>query len=143
MTTDGPDNGFASRLKAERVRLRLSQIEVATSAGIAKPTQVAYEQGVRTPTIDYLLPLESLGFDVTYLLRGVRARRHASNDLDWKLLAEIHETVRNWCASKGLELTAGEEIEIAREFYDRFALEQVEAAAVDRVLNLILSKRAA
>ena len=123
--------------------MRLSQGEVATAAGIAKPTQVAYEQGVRTPTIDYLLPLEELGFDLTYLLRGVRAPRHVSRDLDWKMLSKIHVTVRNWCTSKGLKLTAEEEIEIAREFYDRFVLHEVELDAVDRVLTLIHSKRVA
>jgi transcriptional regulator with XRE-family HTH domain len=139
----GPEEGFASRLRAERIRLRLSQGEVAAAAGIAKPTQVAYEQGVRTPTIDYLLPLEASGFDVTYLLRGVRAPKHVSKELDWQMLTEIRVAVRNWCNGKGLELTVQEEQEIARELYDRFVLETVEPAAVDRVLTLIYSKRSA
>lgn len=143
MAKPGLQEGFSARLRAERIRLRISQGELATAAGIAKPTQVAYEQGVRTPTIDYLLPLEESGFDVTYLLRGVRAPQYVSKELDWQMLTNIHVAVRNWCTSKGLELTAQEESEIAREFYDRFVLQEIEPAAVDRVLTLIYSKRVA
>jgi transcriptional regulator with XRE-family HTH domain len=136
-TSDDPSS-FATRLRTERKRLRLTQSEVADKAGINRRTQVAYENTERTPTLDYLPVLASMGFDVAFVLYGVREARHASRSFNWKLLSEIHSAIRSWCDGKNIELTPQEEIELARALYDQFAFEgQVEPEAVERMLTLL------
>ena len=61
---------FAARLKAERSRLGLSQIELAERIGVGRSSQKAYENGTTFPTADYLLKARALGVDVVFLLTG-------------------------------------------------------------------------
>jgi transcriptional regulator with XRE-family HTH domain len=58
------------RLKEERLRLGLDQKELAAKLGIAVTTQLGYEKGHRSPTANYLATVETLGFDVLYVLTG-------------------------------------------------------------------------
>ena len=135
---------FASRLRSERLRLGLSQGAVAEAAGIAKPTEVAYELGSRTPNVEYVHSLAALGFDVWFVMYGVRSARHASKVFNWAMLSEIHVAVRSWCKDKELELMPQEEMELAHALYDQFIAEDVvEPAAVDRMLTLVTSRRVA
>ena len=144
MTTGEEVEGFALRLRAERLRLGASQGEVAARVGVAKPTQVAYEQGSRTPSIGYLVRLAELGVDVWFVLFGVRESRHASQAFNWNLLSQIHSAVSNWCQSKDIELTALEEIEVGRLLYDQFLGEAcIDLGVVDRMMAVATSRRAA
>ncbi|WP_366520965.1 helix-turn-helix transcriptional regulator [uncultured Desulfovibrio sp.] len=61
---------FSARLKEERKRLGLKGIEVAQLVGISRETQSLYENGKRTPDVEYLAKLHSAGFDALYLLTG-------------------------------------------------------------------------
>ena len=64
---------FFERLKAERVRLRLSQAAMAEAGGVGLNSQSNYENGHRSPDAAYLERIAALGVDIAYLVTGVRA----------------------------------------------------------------------
>lgn len=71
---------FGERLREERARLKLNQIEFGELGGVSKNAQFSYEKGERRPDVDYLMALLPHGVDVHYLLTGVHAG-HAESPL--------------------------------------------------------------
>ncbi|OCR22465.1 hypothetical protein AFK24_25575 [Pseudomonas syringae] len=63
---------LAKRLRSEREAQGLSQREVATMGNIQANAQGHYENGQRWPRADYLSLIHSAGFDVQYIITGVR-----------------------------------------------------------------------
>jgi len=63
---------LAKRLRSERMRLRLSQAELAVLGGVQANAQGLYEKGSRIPRADYLGCLAALGMDVLFIITGVR-----------------------------------------------------------------------
>ncbi len=64
---------FCDRLKEERKRLGLNQMDVAVHAGVSKTTQFNYEKGDRQPDATYLAAIAELGMDINYLITGSRS----------------------------------------------------------------------
>ncbi|KXJ49982.1 MAG: hypothetical protein AXW15_05805 [Neptuniibacter sp. Phe_28] len=64
---------FFDRLKEERKRLGLNQMDVAKHAGVSKTTQFNYEKGDRQPDSEYLAAVAELGMDISYLVTGSRS----------------------------------------------------------------------
>ncbi|MGE4302486.1 MAG: XRE family transcriptional regulator [Novosphingobium sp.] len=58
------------RLRAERSRLGLSQVEFGKLGGVSKNTQMAYENGTSPITLDYLGKVSEHGVNVGYVLSG-------------------------------------------------------------------------
>ena len=67
---------ISDRLREERLRLGLSQTELAEKAGIAKNTQHNYEKGIRQPDAAYLTAVADAGVDILYVIRGLRTPGH-------------------------------------------------------------------
>lgn len=67
---DDPQQGVGLRLRAERERLRVSQEELGNRAGRNKQTQLRYENGLNSPTAEYLHELAKQGVDIGYVLTG-------------------------------------------------------------------------
>ncbi|WP_240349411.1 helix-turn-helix domain-containing protein [Halomonas binhaiensis] len=61
---------FHERLKAERLRMQLSQEKFAQLAGVSNRSQANYESGDRKPQIDYIEALADAGVDTLYLMTG-------------------------------------------------------------------------
>lgn len=61
------------RLKSERLRLGKSQIKFAEEMGVSSRTQMHYESGERCPDLVYLEKAVKSGFDLVYVVTGVRA----------------------------------------------------------------------
>jgi transcriptional regulator with XRE-family HTH domain len=62
---------IGKRIKAERLRLSLSQTEFAELGGLTKQAQVNYESGRRVPDILYLLRVkEKTKIDLNFILTG-------------------------------------------------------------------------
>lgn len=61
---------FADRLARERVRLGLSQLEMAGLGGVALRTYANYESGDREPGVSALASWGKHGADVLYLITG-------------------------------------------------------------------------
>ncbi|MBX9612446.1 MAG: helix-turn-helix transcriptional regulator [Burkholderiales bacterium] len=64
--------GIGVRLQSERTRLNLTQEGVASAVEMTKQAIGSYERGVRSPGAELLARLAKMGFDVTYVLTGVR-----------------------------------------------------------------------
>lgn len=69
------------RLKEERKRLGLTQEAMGLACGVAKRTQILFEQDAHLPGGAYSVAADELGVDVTYVLVG-RRERLAEADAD-------------------------------------------------------------
>jgi phage repressor protein C with HTH and peptisase S24 domain len=64
--------GASARLKEERVRVGLNQIDFGKRVMVSKNTQMAYENGSSPITLDYLSRAAEAGVDTVYVLTGER-----------------------------------------------------------------------
>lgn len=69
---------ISERLREERVRLGLNQVEFGALGGVKKLAQINYEKGERVPDGSYLAAVAAAGADVLYILTGQRANPPAS-----------------------------------------------------------------
>lgn len=63
---------IAKRLREERVRLGLSQDEMAKLGGVTGRSQRNYESGARLPDAAYLAAIGARDVDLQYVLSGIR-----------------------------------------------------------------------
>jgi transcriptional regulator with XRE-family HTH domain len=63
---------IARRLHSERVRVGLTPAALAEKTQVSRATQVSYEFGNTSPTIEYLCKLREIGVDTIYVLTGQR-----------------------------------------------------------------------
>ena len=63
-----------NRLKEERKRLGLSQEAMGLACGVAKRTQILFEQDAHLPGGAYFVAADGLGMDLTYVMVGRRDR---------------------------------------------------------------------
>ncbi len=61
---------FGTRLKAERVRLGLTQTAMAELAGVRANAQLGYEKDNSSPSAEYLASLVKHGLDINFLFHG-------------------------------------------------------------------------
>jgi transcriptional regulator with XRE-family HTH domain len=113
-----------ARLKEERLRVGMSQQDLANHALVHRQTQVNYERSLKPPPPDYLEAVGKIGIDVEYVVTGYRAAdgkqlHQAKNALLVMLLralgysdvdGHINEAVAVWNDDKpgpGMEGLAG------------------------------------
>lgn len=66
-----PDHlSIGGRLRAERKRLRLSQVETGAFAGCTSSTITDWELGRTSPTANALAELAAAGFRIEYIVTG-------------------------------------------------------------------------
>lgn len=63
---------ISDRLREERKRLGLNQVELGAVGGVKKLAQINYESGERQPDAGYLAAIAAAGADVRYILTGER-----------------------------------------------------------------------
>lgn len=63
---------IGDRLRVERLRLAITQEEMAKAGGVARSAQANYEKGERHPDSQYLTSIHSVGVDIYYVLTGLR-----------------------------------------------------------------------
>ena len=138
MSNDALAEDWPKRLKSERLRVKLTQADLARHVDVSGSTQVAYEQGVRTPGLGYLVALQGIGIDAWYVMFGIRAERRAADAFDWTLFAEIQEAITEWCSVRELELPPRRFLEVSRLLYEQFISErEVQPDAIERILKLV------
>lgn len=64
---------LGERLKIERERLGMNQVDFAELAETTKNSQIKYEKGLISPKADYLLAVSQAGVDLMYVLTGKRS----------------------------------------------------------------------
>lgn len=65
---------IGSRLKEERVRLGMSQTQLAALGGVGKMSQINYEKDVRSPNGEYFSALSNAGVDIQYVITGEQTK---------------------------------------------------------------------
>ena len=91
-------NKFSKRLKEERQRLSMTQEEFGAAAGVRRATQYLYERAERTPSVEYLARITSVGADLSYLISGVRSPKTGGKlCLDPEVLASVLRTADDIC----------------------------------------------
>lgn len=68
-----------NRLKEERKRLGMTQEAMGLACGVAKRTQILFEQDAHLPGGAYFVAADELGVDVAYVLVGRRDRLSESD----------------------------------------------------------------
>ena len=61
---------YGSRLKQERLRLCLTQKQLASAGGVGRHAQGFYERDITQPRADYLAAITLVGIDVLYIITG-------------------------------------------------------------------------
>lgn len=72
----GSDNKFVSfgeRLRTERLRIGMQQLELADACEVARKTLSVWEKGEQTPNAAVLARMAAAGIDVLYVVTGQRA----------------------------------------------------------------------
>lgn len=72
----GLDNKFVSfgaRVRSERTRIGMQQLELAEACGVARKTLSVWEKGEQTPNAAVLERMALVGVDVLYIVTGQRA----------------------------------------------------------------------
>jgi len=65
---------IGGRLRAERLRLEMSQEAFGLIAGVTKQAQINYEKDHRHPDSRYLASMAGSGVDVLYVITGQRSQ---------------------------------------------------------------------
>ncbi|RJG05264.1 XRE family transcriptional regulator [Noviherbaspirillum cavernae] len=72
-TPPGIPPGLGLRLKEERKRLGLNQVELAQIGGVGRLAQLQYESEASAPTTRYLSAIGAAGVDLVYLISASKA----------------------------------------------------------------------
>jgi transcriptional regulator with XRE-family HTH domain len=124
---------FAERLRLERMKLRMTQTDMAQLAGVSKTSQISYESGGSLPDASYLAKLAEGGLDVQWLLVGRRTPVQ-----DWDLAAEIFELIEEWSVSRNRPTSTTEKFALLENLYRQFSADQhIDEKAVARTLKLV------
>ena len=73
---------IGARLKAERVRLGLSQGTMGKIGGVQTNAQGLYENGARFPRADFLAKVAAAGVDVLFVITGERTQKASANSAE-------------------------------------------------------------
>lgn len=85
---------FGNRLREERKKLGLTQVEAAEKCGIERETWGKYERGIFMPGGDVLISFLGLGVNVSYLFSPEEQSRKAESNLakEERSLLEAYRT---------------------------------------------------
>lgn len=126
---------IAKNIKSERVRLELTQSQMAAFGGVSKATQLAYETGVTKPDAVYLSKIRKIGVDTELVLSGTKR----APGVNWQLIEEIVEIMAEWQNERAEPISTSEQVRLMRILYSQFCQnEHVD----DEIVNLVLGKNA-
>ena len=63
---------YGDPLKNERLRLKLTQAQLADAGGVGRHAQSCYERDITLPRADYLAAITLQGIDTVYIITGRR-----------------------------------------------------------------------
>ncbi|BAN51427.1 helix-turn-helix domain-containing protein [Metapseudomonas resinovorans] len=131
---------IGERLKSERDRLGLSQLEMCALTGVSRKTQFNYENGERFPDALYLETLMKKGLDVLYVLSGDRmeeAHAASTTPIDEELLSQIIEGMELLLTKMHKSLSAGKKARAIVMLYRSFSSQQhIDSDTIRQVIEL-------
>ena len=110
-------NDLAARLRTERQRLQLTQPGMAAALGVPTITLRSYESGRSEPSAGFFLRLLQAGADAHYVFVGETATELLASRIDWILLAEIAQLIRDWSDARPRPLALDEQARFLRLTY--------------------------
>ncbi|MDP3883659.1 helix-turn-helix domain-containing protein [Hydrogenophaga sp.] len=96
------DECVGTRVQEERVRLQLTQAQLAERLGISRTSANLYEGGKHLPRAEVLIRLDGLGADVLYILTG---RKPGTDVVDLDVMAFAMEEVRRQTSQSAEEMS--------------------------------------
>jgi transcriptional regulator with XRE-family HTH domain len=99
---------FAKRLKAERIRLEMTQGDAAVALGLPVFTYRAYEYGRNDPPLSLFERLVEAGFDAELVATGHSGKDKSAARMDWSLISELAGEILEWSASRPRPLSNSE-----------------------------------
>lgn len=106
---------IGARLLEERTRLDMTQQEVADAVGVTRLSVIQYESGRSSPSAETLAGMEAAGFDVRYVLTGMR---DAPSGIDRERFRWAYTEVQRQAKVRREKLTADASLDLAWRFYD-------------------------
>lgn len=94
---------IGKRLKEERERLHLKQEQLYEFAGVSRQTFGAYENDRSKPKSEFLAKIATFGFDVGYIITGVRAENVAHTPTEMGYLRQCRLLATKGLDRKGLD----------------------------------------
>lgn len=129
---------LAARLRSERARLGLSQLQLCTAGGVSKSTQVAYESGQRVPDLLYLDGVTEVGVDAVLVVSGLPQKTFVAKNFDWHLLKEILSAVSEFEEEQQVSISSTKLADLIHLLYDEFSSDGVIAPErLARALRLV------
>ena len=110
-------DNLSTRLRKERLRLGLTQVELAETLGVPVVTLRSYESGRSEPPARFFPMLMQAGLDAHHVVLGRRATEVCADHIDWHLLAEIARLIADWSASRPRPLEPDEQEKFLRLGY--------------------------
>lgn len=113
-------SGAGGRIRAIRLRERMSQAEFAEILGFSKWALIKWEKGTAAPPISILVTLHRV-FDVDprWVVLGEDAfPGNSFQKVDWQRLDRIESKVNRLCQDARLDLTASQISVLVRGLYD-------------------------
>lgn len=86
---------MGDRLREERIRLDLSQEDLAQAGGVNRNTQGSYERGARNPDTAYLTGVAALGIDTVFVLTGQRLMNTGLTDIEERIISQFRAITRD------------------------------------------------
>jgi transcriptional regulator with XRE-family HTH domain len=111
------NSNLPARLRAERIRLGLTQAGLAEALGIPTVTLRSYESGRSEPPARFFSMLMQARVDAHHVVLGKRATEVLAEHIDWQLLAEIARLIGEWSASRPRPLELDEQAGFLRLAY--------------------------
>lgn len=129
--------GYGDRIREERARLRMTQAQFASLAGVSRAAQVHYELGQRVPDLNYLAALYSYA-DVSYIITGESTLQQCSKALDLRICEVIFAAIDAWADESNRSVNAKLRAELFLLFYQQFsATGRVEPGWIKTTLSLV------
>jgi transcriptional regulator with XRE-family HTH domain len=101
-TVEVKPRSFGERLREERVRIGLSQTEMAEVGGVKRTTQHIYESDIRVPDLKYLERIRDAGADLSYLVLGFRQGHQGADAASFSplTLTNMYRVVDEICVDR-------------------------------------------
>lgn len=94
---------IGKRLREERERLNLKQDQLHEFTGVTRRTQSSYENDQTKPKGEFLQKIATFGFDVGYIITGVRAENVAHTPTEMGYLRHCRLLATKGLERKGLD----------------------------------------
>lgn len=94
---------IGKRLREERERLNLKQDQLHEITGVTRRTQSSYENDQTKPKGEFLQNIATFGFDVGYIITGVRAENVAHTPTEMGYLRHCRLLSTKGLECKGLD----------------------------------------